>query len=142
MSSRLDDLLDAGECGLHVGAMLGEATMEDFRLLLRHRIDREVDPAARRPHLHPLRESRPSAVRLEGETPRGRRLIDVADRPPEPAAGLEVADRRRGLPLANRRVTVAADKACTRGRSGDDVEPLRAEKFGAEPSWQLDVRHK
>src|SRR5436190_22884434 len=102
--------------------MFGEATMEDFRLLLRHRIDREVDPAGRGPHLHPLGESRPRAVMLEGETPRGRRLIGVTDRPPEPASGLEVTDGRRGLPLANRRVTVAADKARTRGRSGNGVE--------------------
>src|SRR6185436_16616134 len=99
--------------------MLGDAAMEDLRLLVRHRIDREVDPAARGPHLHPLRESCPRAVRLESEAPRGRGLIGVADRPPEPSSGLEVTDRGRRLPFADRGVMVAADEARAHARSGD-----------------------
>src|SRR5207248_10561429 len=100
MRSFLDDLLYARERGLHVGSMLGQAAVEDLRFFFGHRVDREVDPAARRAHLHPLRESRPRSVGLEGETPRRRYLVGLADRPSESSPGLVVADRRRRLPLA------------------------------------------
>ena len=70
-----------------------------FCLLVRHRVDGDVQAGAARAHLRPLLEQRARPVGLQGEPPGSGRVAGVADGPGEAVRRVALGDRADRLPL-------------------------------------------